>query len=198
SDCQSAARTDRLGHELRRRCRARPPSDAADRGGVCREPDRSRHAFCALASSDGRHLGRYGNAATGRGCTSRGPKRRTAARRARPAVGATAGIRGRSTLIAETGPGLSPGRHLWRAFSPLGATRRNVAIYLSSSYRVQSSSRILSACGWYLLTVARGPMTVARHPYTGSGITFIAAALMPTRGESRTITRIRARVLQNC
>jgi hypothetical protein len=46
----------------------------------------------------------------------------------------------------------------------------NVAIYLSSSYRVQSSSRILSACGWYLLTVVRGPMTIARHPYTGSGI----------------------------
>jgi hypothetical protein len=55
----------------------------------------------------------------------------------------------------------------------------NVAIYLSSSYRVQSSSRILSACGWYLLTVARGPMTITRHPCTGSGITFIAAALMP-------------------
>src|SRR5215831_14095778 len=55
----------------------------------------------------------------------------------------------------------------------------NVAIYLSSSYCVQSSSRILSACGWYLLTVPRGPMTIARHPYTGSGITFIAAALMP-------------------
>src|SRR5262245_12262320 len=53
----------------------------------------------------------------------------------------------------------------------------NVAIYLSSSYRVQSSSRILSACGWYLLTVARGPMTIARHPYTGSGITFIAPHL---------------------
>jgi hypothetical protein len=49
----------------------------------------------------------------------------------------------------------------------------------SSSYRVQSSSRILSAFGWYLLTVARGPMTITRHPYTGSGITFIAAALMP-------------------
>src|SRR5215813_13881484 len=58
----------------------------------------------------------------------------------------------------------------------------NVAIYLSSSYCVQSSSRILSACGWYLLTVARGPMTIARHPYTGSGITFIAAALMPILG----------------
>src|SRR5262249_20715726 len=55
----------------------------------------------------------------------------------------------------------------------------NVAIYLSSSYCVQSSSRILSACGWYLLTVVRGPMTIARHPCTGSGITFIAAALMP-------------------
>ena len=54
-----------------------------------------------------------------------------------------------------------------------------VAIYLSSSYRVQSSSRILSACGWYLLTVVRGPMTITRHPCTGSGITFIAAALMP-------------------
>src|SRR5215470_2622881 len=37
---------------------------------------------------------------------------------------ATAGIRRRTTLIAETGPGLSPGRHLWRAFSPLGAARR--------------------------------------------------------------------------
>jgi hypothetical protein len=54
-----------------------------------------------------------------------------------------------------------------------------VATYLSSSYRVQSSSRILSACGWYLLTVVRGPMTITRHPCTGSGITFIAAALMP-------------------
>jgi hypothetical protein len=54
-----------------------------------------------------------------------------------------------------------------------------MAIYLSSSYCVQSSSRILSACGWYLLTVVRGPMTIARHPCTGSGIAFIAAALMP-------------------
>jgi hypothetical protein len=61
----------------------------------------------------------------------------------------------------------------------LGGAATNVAIYLSSSYCVQSSSRILSACGWYLLTVVRGPMTIARHPCTGSGITFIAAALMP-------------------
>jgi hypothetical protein len=59
------------------------------------------------------------------------------------------------------------------------ATWPFVAIYLSSSYCVQSSSRILSACGWYLLTVVRGPMTIARHPSTGSGLTFIAAALMP-------------------
>jgi hypothetical protein len=63
--------------------------------------------------------------------------------------------------------------------SRCSAAGDNVVIYLSSSYRVQSSSRILSAFGWYLLTVARGPITITRHPYTGSGITFIAAALMP-------------------
>src|SRR5262249_23189936 len=61
----------------------------------------------------------------------------------------------------------------------IGGAATNVAIYLSSSYLVQSSSRILSARGWYWLTVVRGPMTIARHPCTGSGITFIAAALMP-------------------
>src|SRR5262249_6746265 len=64
-----------------------------------------------------------------------------------------------------------------RHLAPRGG---NAALYLSSSYRVQSSSRILSACGWHLLTVARGPMTIARHPYTGSGITCSAVALMPS------------------
>ena len=43
----AAARADRLGQELRRRCRARPPSHAAGRRGLCREPDRSRHALRA-------------------------------------------------------------------------------------------------------------------------------------------------------
>jgi L-galactose dehydrogenase/L-glyceraldehyde 3-phosphate reductase len=47
------------------------------------------------------HPGRYGNAATVRGCARGGPKRPAPARRARPAVGAAAGIRGRTTLIAE-------------------------------------------------------------------------------------------------
>ena len=36
SDCESGARADRLGHELRCRCRSRAPPDAAGQGGVCR------------------------------------------------------------------------------------------------------------------------------------------------------------------
>jgi aryl-alcohol dehydrogenase-like predicted oxidoreductase len=90
-----------LGYELRRRCRARPPTDAAGQGGVCREPDRSRHAVCALASGDGHHPGRYGDAATVRGRARRGPERPAATRRARSAVSAAAGIRRRTTVIAE-------------------------------------------------------------------------------------------------
>jgi aryl-alcohol dehydrogenase-like predicted oxidoreductase len=100
SDCESSARPDRLGYELRRRCRARPPSYAAGQGWVCRESDRSRHAVCALASGDRHHPGRYRNAATVRGCTRRGPKRPATARRARPSVGTATGIRRRTTLIA--------------------------------------------------------------------------------------------------
>ena len=74
---------------------------AAGQGGVCREPDRSRHAVCALASGDGYHPGRHGGAATVRGCARRGPKRPVAARRARAADSAAAGIRRRTTVIAE-------------------------------------------------------------------------------------------------
>ena len=46
SDCESAARADRLGYELPRRSRARLSPDAPGKGGVCREPHGSRHAVC--------------------------------------------------------------------------------------------------------------------------------------------------------
>ena len=65
---------------------------------------RSRHAVCALASGDGHHLGRYGDAATVRGRARRGPERPAAPRRARSAVGAAAGIRRRITVIRDCRP----------------------------------------------------------------------------------------------
>src|SRR5262249_58766869 len=45
--------------------------------------------------------GRHGNAAAVRGCAGCGPKRPIAARRARPALSAAAGIRRRTTVIAK-------------------------------------------------------------------------------------------------
>src|SRR5262249_46907594 len=93
------------GHELRRRCGARPSPDAAGQGGVCREPDRSRNPVCALASGYGHHLGRHGVATTVRGCARGGRKRLVAAGRVRPADGAAAGIRRRITVIAEIAEG---------------------------------------------------------------------------------------------
>ena len=63
SDCESAARADRLGDQLRRRRGARPPPHAAGRRGVCGESRRSRHAVFALASGARHHLGRHGDAA---------------------------------------------------------------------------------------------------------------------------------------
>src|SRR6266508_1156979 len=107
--CETSARADWLGYELRRRCRARLLSYAAGQGGVCRESDRSRHAVCALASGDRHYPGRHGNAATVRGCARRGPKRPATARRARSAVGTAAGIRRRTTLTAK-GPARLPRR----------------------------------------------------------------------------------------
>ena len=52
-DRGSGARADRFGHELRCRCRSRAPSDGAGEGGVRGQPDRSRHAVCAVAPGDG-------------------------------------------------------------------------------------------------------------------------------------------------
>ena len=105
---KSAARADRHGHELRRRCGARPPSDAAGKGGICRDPDRSRHAVCALASSDGHHPGRYGYTATVRRRARRGPKRPVAVRCARPTDSAAADIRRRTAVIAIGGENPKP------------------------------------------------------------------------------------------
>ena len=73
----------------------------AGRGGVRRQPDRSRHAVCAISSRDGHDPGRHGDAATVRGRARRGPKRPTAASRARPAVGTAAGILRRTAMIAR-------------------------------------------------------------------------------------------------
>src|SRR5262249_33471627 len=104
---------DRIGYELRRGGGACPPFDAVGQGGVCREPDRSGHAVCALASGDGDYPGRHGNATTVRGCARRGSKRPVAAHRTRPLVRAAAGIRQRASLMvslrART-PGLSIAR----------------------------------------------------------------------------------------
>jgi hypothetical protein len=44
SDCEPATGADRLGYELRGRCPTRLPPYASSKGGVCREPNRSRHA----------------------------------------------------------------------------------------------------------------------------------------------------------
>src|SRR5262249_61107821 len=74
---------------------------AGEGGGLGREPGGRRHGVCAPAPGEGVYPGGYGNAATVRGCARGGPKRGAAARRARPAVGAAAGIRGRTPLIAE-------------------------------------------------------------------------------------------------
>jgi hypothetical protein len=74
SDCKSAARADRLSYELRCRCRAGLPLDAAGKGGVCREPDRIRHAVRDLASGHGHNSGRHGDATTVRGRAFCGPK----------------------------------------------------------------------------------------------------------------------------
>src|SRR5262249_61829324 len=138
-------------------------SEAGGRGGVGGEPARSRHAVGALACGDGRHPGGYGNAATVRGCARRGSQRPAAARRARPAVSATAGIRRRTTLIAETGPGLSPGRHLWRAFSPLGAARRQRG-HLSFTLVPRAKLVPYPVSLRLVFAVARGPMIVALRP----------------------------------
>ena len=92
SDRGPGARADRFGHELRCRYRSRTPSHAAGQGRVRRQPDRSRHAVCAVAPGDGHHPGRHGDAATVRGRTRRGRKRPVAASCARPAVGTAAGI----------------------------------------------------------------------------------------------------------
>jgi aryl-alcohol dehydrogenase-like predicted oxidoreductase len=67
SDCGAGARADRLGDELQCGYRSRAPPDAVGGGGVCGEPDRSRHAVCAVASGDGHDPGRHGDAAAIRG-----------------------------------------------------------------------------------------------------------------------------------
>src|SRR5258706_606083 len=100
-DCWSGARADWFGYELRCRCRSRTPSNPAGKGGFRHQPDRSRHAVCAVSPGDGHYPGRYGDAATVRGRTRRGPKRPTTASRARPAVSTAAGILRRTTRIAE-------------------------------------------------------------------------------------------------
>jgi aryl-alcohol dehydrogenase-like predicted oxidoreductase len=100
-DCESGARADWLGYELRCRCRSRTPSNPAGKGGVCHQPNRSRHAVCAVSPGDGHYLGRYGDAAAVRGRTRRGPKRPTTASCARPAVSTAAGVLWRTTMIAQ-------------------------------------------------------------------------------------------------
>src|SRR5262249_53372094 len=99
SDRQPAARADRHGSALRRRCGARPRSDAAGQGGACREPDRSRHAVCALASGGGHHPRRPGDDTTVRGRARRRRERPVAARRARPVESAAPGLRRRTAVI---------------------------------------------------------------------------------------------------
>jgi L-galactose dehydrogenase/L-glyceraldehyde 3-phosphate reductase len=73
--------------------------------GVRRQPDRSRHAICAVAPSDGHYPGRYGDAATVRGRPRGGSKRPATKSCARPAVGIAAGILRRTTMITETAYG---------------------------------------------------------------------------------------------
>jgi aryl-alcohol dehydrogenase-like predicted oxidoreductase len=67
--------------------------------GICGEPDRSRHAVCAVASGDGLDPGWHGDAATIRGRARRSGKRSAAASGARPTVSATAGICRRGAMI---------------------------------------------------------------------------------------------------
>src|ERR1019366_4731150 len=103
-DCESGARADWFGYELRCRCRSRTPSNPAGKGGVRHQPDGSRHAVCAVSPGDGHYLGRDGDAETVRGCTRRGPKRPTTASCARPAVSTAAGILWRTTMISQLHP----------------------------------------------------------------------------------------------
>lgn len=69
--------------------------------GFRHQPDRSRHAVCAVSPGDGHDPGRYGDAATVRGRTRRGPERPATASGTRPAVGAAAGILRRTTVIGR-------------------------------------------------------------------------------------------------
>ena len=101
SDCGTGARADRLGDELRRRYRSRAPPDAAGRGGVRQQPERSRHAVCAVAPGDGYDPGRHGDAAAIRGRTHCCGKGAAAASRARPVVGAAASIFRRAAMSRQ-------------------------------------------------------------------------------------------------
>src|SRR5215472_5012904 len=100
-DCESAARTDRLGYELRSRCVTSTPPNAAGKGGTCFEPDRSGHAICVRPSGDRHHPCWYGNASRVRGCARRGPERPAAARRASAVDGITAGVRRRTPAALQ-------------------------------------------------------------------------------------------------
>src|SRR5262249_41584522 len=75
----------------------------ARHGRFCRQPDRSSHAFCDLASGDGHHSGRHGDAGAIRERTGRGRKGAAAARGAGAAVVATAGLLRRGPINEQHG-----------------------------------------------------------------------------------------------
>src|SRR5262249_23697495 len=129
--CEPSARTDRLGYELRRRCLARPPTDAAGKGRICVELDRSCHSLCDLTSVNRNHTGRHGNAPTVRGCAYYGPKRPAAGQRARAAGDTMASLCRRGTVINCD---CRPGDAGSQSMSALGGKADVPSTYLNVRY----------------------------------------------------------------
>ena len=180
--------------QLRCRCRPRGPPDSAGKGGLRHQPDRSRHAVCAVSSSDGHDPGRHGDAAAVRGRARRSRKRPAAASCARPAVGTAAGIFRRTTMIAAwlTAPrcagSLPSGAHLRAPVRPRRWRIHRFAPRLSSNSRLGLSGISSSS------TPRAFRSSASSIAWANSGPTGIAPAspapLMPSGIERRRRHRV--------